>query len=75
MKVTPSSSTWAIRVFPSAITSSSVTPDTSMASTFLKPTPRLITWKPPLSVKVGPDQFMNRPSPPAAATMSGPGCR
>ena len=34
-----------------------------------------MTWKPPLSVKVGPSQFMNLPSPPASSTMSGPGCR
>ena len=30
-----------------------------IASTFLKPTPSDITWNPPLSVKVGPGQFMN----------------
>ena len=34
-----------------------------------------MTLKPPLSVKVGPSQFMNLPSPPASSTMSGPGCR
>ena len=75
VKVTPSSSTWASRVRPAAITSSSARPATFMASTFLNPTPRLITWKPPLSVKVGPGQFMKAPSPPASSTMSDPGCR
>ncbi len=71
---TPSSSTWASRSFPGAITSSAGV-STAIASTFLNPTPRLITWKPPESVKVGPGQFMNAPSPPAASTMSAPGCR
>src|SRR5450756_60184 len=74
VNVTPSSSTFARRVEPSAITSSSGTA-VSIARTFLKPTPRLITWKPPESVNVGPGQFMKRPSPPAASTMSEPGCR
>ena len=72
VNVTPSSSTCASRVEPSAMTSSSGTV-VSIARTFLKPTPRLITWKPPESVNVGPGQFMNRPSPPAASTMSKPG--
>ncbi len=75
VKVTPSSSTRARRVLPSAITSSSRTPAELIANTFLKPTPRLSTWKPPLSVKVGPGQFMKAPSPPAASTTSAPGCR
>src|SRR5450759_4009474 len=74
VNVTPSSSTFARRVELSAMTSSSGTA-VSMARTFLKPTPRLITWKPPESVNVGPGQFMKRPSPPAASTMSEPGCR
>ncbi len=46
-----------------------------MASTFLNPAPRLITWKPPESVKVGPGQFMNRPRPPASSMRSEPGWR
>ncbi|SLH24295.1 Uncharacterised protein [Mycobacteroides abscessus subsp. abscessus] len=74
-KVTPSSSTVARRSLPAAITSSFATPTDSIASTFLNPTPSDITWKPPLSVKVGPGQFMNAPSPPASSTMSAPGCR
>ena len=73
--MTPSSSTRASRVLPSAMTSSSATPVALMASTFLNPTPSDITWKPPLSVKVGPGQFMKAPSPPAASTISAPGCR
>ena len=40
----------------------------SMLMTFLNPEPRLITWKPPESVKVGPSQFMNLPSPPASSS-------
>ena len=48
---------------------------TFMSMTFLNPEPRLITWNPPESVKVGPDQFMNSPSPPASSRMSAPGCR
>src|SRR5699024_11367652 len=31
--------------------------------TFLNPEPRLMTWKPPESVNVGPGQFMNFPRP------------
>ena len=62
VNVTPSSSTWASRFLPAAITSSACRPVVSIASTFLNPTPRLITWKPPLSVKVGPGQFMNGPA-------------
>ncbi len=73
--MTPSSSTTARRSLPLAITSSLCIPTASMASTFLKPTPSDMTWKPPLSVKVGPGQFMNRLSPPASSTMSDPGCR
>jgi hypothetical protein len=73
-KDTPSSSTCASRSLPGAITSSAGV-STAIASTFLKPTPRLITWKPPESVNVGPGQFMNAPRPPAASTMSDPGCR
>ena len=72
--VTPSSSTWARRLAGGAITSAAAVVE-SMASVFLKPAPRLITWKPPLSVKVGPAQFMNAPRPPAPRTMSTPGCR
>ena len=34
---------------------------------------RLITWKPPLSVRIGPSQFMKRCSPPSRATRSAPG--
>jgi hypothetical protein len=75
VNVTPSSSTRAIRVRPSAITSSSARPVVSMASTFLNPTPNDITWKPPLSVKVTPGQFMNAPRPPASSTTSAPGWR
>ena len=74
-KVTPSSSTCARRVFPSAMTSSPTSPLVSIASTFLKPAPRLITWNPPESVKVGPGQFMKHPRPPASSTRSEPGCR
>ncbi len=44
-----------------------------MASTFLNPTPRLITWKPPLSVKVGPGQFMKAPEPAGLVHDVGPG--
>ncbi len=73
---TPSSSTLAMRSLPGATASSG--PDWStdfMSMTFLNPDPRLITWKPPESVKVGPCQPMNEPSPPAASRMSAPGCR
>ena len=48
-------------------------PVTSIASVFLNPAPSESTWKPPESVKVGPSQFMNRPSPPAASSTSSPG--
>ena len=34
---------------------------------------RLITWKPPLSVRIGRSQRMNRCSPPSRATRSAPG--
>ena len=74
-KVTPSSSTIALRSASAAMTSASVSWETSMARVFLKPAPRLSTWKPPESVKVGPVQFMNRPRPPASSINSGPGCR
>jgi hypothetical protein len=74
-KFTPSSSTTASRSLPSAMMSSACTRVVSMASTLRKPAPRDSTWKPPLSVNVGPGQFMKAPSPPAASTMSGPGCR
>ena len=47
----------------------------SMARTFLKPTPSERTWKPPLSVKVGPFQFINFDKPPASSRISGPGCK
>ena len=50
LKSTPSSSTIAMRLRFSARISLSVSPAVSMARTFLKPTPRLITWKPPESV-------------------------
>jgi hypothetical protein len=46
-----------------------------MSMTFLNPEPRLITWNPPESVKVGPGQFIKAPSPPASSRMSAPGCR
>ena len=75
LKVTPSSSTWAIRSRSGATMSDAASPAVSMARTFLNPTPWLITWKPPESVNVGPGQFMNAPSPPAASTRSEPGCR
>jgi hypothetical protein len=32
-----------------------------------------ITWKPPLSVRIGPSQRMKRCSPPSRATRSAPG--
>ena len=35
----------------------------SMSITFLNPDPRLITWNPPESVKVGPSQFTKPPQP------------
>ena len=41
-----------------------------MSITFLNPEPRDMTWKPPESVKVGPSQFMKRPSPPASSSRS-----
>ncbi len=72
---TPSSSTWAIRSLPGAITSSALTASAVIDRTFLNPAPRLSTWKPPESVNVGPGQFMNAPSPPAVSTISAPGCR
>ena len=50
LKSTPSSSTRAMRSLLAARMSASVSPAVSMASTFLNPTPRLITWKPPESV-------------------------
>ena len=75
LNVTPSSSTVASRFFPGAMTSSDCMPSTFIASTFLNPAPSESTWKPPESVKVGPGQFMNLPSPPPCSTMSGPGCR
>ena len=74
-KVTPSSSTNALRSLPGARMSSFCRPVTSMARVLRKPTPRLMTWNPPESVNVGPFQFSNRVRPPAASTMSGPGCR
>ena len=39
---------------------------------FLK-SDRLIAWKPPLSVRIGPGQFMNLCRPPKLATRSAPG--
>ena len=74
---TPSSSTWARRSLPGATWSSEpvLAAAASMLMTFLKPEPRLITWKPPESVKVGPSQFMNLPKPPAASSTAAPGCR
>ena len=75
LNVTPSSSTVASRFLPGAMTSSDCMPATFIASTFLNPTPSDITWNPPESVNVGPGQFMNAPRPPAASTISGPGCR
>jgi hypothetical protein len=36
---------------------------------------RLNTWKPPLSVSVGPRQPMNAASPPASSTIRSPGLR
>ena len=41
---------------------------------FLMP-PKLKTWKPPLSVKIGLSQFINLWSPPAFWTMSSPGLK
>ena len=75
VNVTPSSSTRASRSLPSAMMSSAWTRSVSIASTLRKPEPSDSTWKPPLSVNVGPGQFMNAPRPPASSTMSGPGCR
>ena len=75
MKVTPSSSTRARRCLPLAIRLSDWTRPGSSMSTLRKPAPSDMIWNPPLSVNVGPAQFMNAPSPPASATMSGPGCR
>src|ERR1700687_2578326 len=75
VNVTPSSSTRASRSLPSAMMSSAWTRSVSIASTLRKPAPRDSTWKPPLSVNVGPCQFMNAPSPPASSTTSAPGCR
>ena len=73
---TPSSSTWARRSLPGATASSGPEWSTDfMSMTFLNPDPRLITWKPPESVNVGPRQFMNAPSPPASSRTSAPGCR
>ena len=76
---TPSSSTLARRSLPGATASSAPCPSGApgpfMSMTFLKPEPRLITWKPPESVKVGPGQFMNAPRPPASSRRSSPGCR
>ena len=75
-KVTPSSSTFAIRSSRATVCRSARSfPANSVVSTFFDPTPRLMTWNPPESVKVGPGQFMNAPRPPASSTMSGPGCR
>ncbi|SKU82134.1 Uncharacterised protein [Mycobacteroides abscessus subsp. abscessus] len=57
------------------MTSSALALLTSIAITLRTPEPSESTWKPPLSVNVGPGQFMKAPSPPASSTMSGPGCR
>ena len=73
-KVTPSSSTWARRSLSVAMTSAA-SDEESIDSVLRNPAPRLMTWKPPESVKVGPDQPMNRPSPPASSTTSSPGWR
>ncbi len=51
------------------------------STAFLKRTPRSRisalgsekTWKPPLSVRIGPSQPMKRCSPPSFATSSSPG--
>ena len=67
---------WASRSLPGATASSGPEVSTDfMSMTFLNPEPRLITWNPPESVNVGPDQFMNAPSPPASSRMSAPGWR
>ena len=75
MKVTPSSSTCASFCFPLAIRLSDCTRSGSSMSTLRNPAPSDMIWNPPLSVNVGPGQFMKAPRPPASATMSGPGCR
>ena len=48
--------------------------DSSMpsSSSFTRPA-RLITWKPPLSVRIGPGQPMSACSPPSSRTTSAPG--
>ena len=43
------------------------------SSRILRRCPREKTWKPPLSVRIGPSQPMKRCKPPQAATMSLPG--
>ncbi len=52
-------STWLRKVTPSSVS-------------FLR-SARLITWKPPESVRIGRCQFMKRWSPPIRATRSAPG--
>ena len=48
-----------------------VTPSASMRRVSL----RLKTWKPPLSVRMGPSQAMKRCSPPRSRMSSSPGRR
>ena len=43
------------------------------SSVILRSAPRLNTWKPPESVRMGPSQPMKRCSPPCAAITSSPG--
>jgi hypothetical protein len=52
-------STWERKVTPSSVS--------------LRRSARLITWNPPESVRIGPDQFMNLCRPPSRATRSAPG--
>ena len=52
-------STWLRKVTPSSVS--------------LRSSARLITWKPPESVRIGRSQFMKRCSPPSRATRSAPG--
>ena len=50
VKVTPSSSTFASRPCALLVAASSGVAPADISMTFLNPTPRLITWKPPESV-------------------------
>ena len=52
-------STWLRKLTPSSLS--------------LRSSARLITWKPPESVRIGRSQFMKRCSPPSRATRSAPG--